>query len=234
MPTPYLPSKCRIILVEPSRPANVGAVARAMKTTGFTQLCLVASEAHRQPEAHWVAHGATELLAQAEVFADLATAVADCDLIIGTTARRRHEQRPCLTPEQLADKLLPEDGQLALVFGREASGLTNDELALCDLLSYAPLAVDYPSLNLAQAVMLYCYVLSRNSLTERRKFPDESDDDASLKALQGKLQQLVAAVVPDNDRVLQPWLMQNAALLSCRDRRLAHQLLGNLLAKLEK
>jgi len=153
-----------IILVEPARAENIGAAARAMKTMGLNELRIVASEAYLEPAARWVAHGSGDILDNARHFDCLAAALADVDFSIATTARSRAKFHYYATPEQLQTLLEEKQqwlGHSALIFGREDSGLTNEELALADILTGIPMQADYPSLNLGQAVMVYCYQLGR-------------------------------------------------------------------------
>lgn len=152
-----------IVLVSPARAENVGAAARAMKTMGFSDMRIVDSEAHLQPAARWVAHGSGDILDNIQTYATLEQALHDVDFTVATTARSRARFHYYATPQQLLP-LLEEKAQwmhhAALVFGREDSGLTNEELALADVLTGVPMAADYPSLNLGQSVMVYCYQLT--------------------------------------------------------------------------
>ena len=214
-------------LVEPARPANVGAAARAMKTMGFAQLVIINSQAHRDDEARWVAHGATEILDSAIELPDLAALRAQCNLLIASTARERSSSRHYHTPEQLQQQLAQQQqtaGVVAMVFGREASGLTNDELVLCDLWSSVPLAQDYPSLNLGQAVMVYAYALA--VLTPRVGLQDASADAGQLQHLLQRVRALVAQDIADCDPKIREWLDERLPLLSDRDVKMAHQLLN--------
>lgn len=148
-----------IILVSPARPENVGAAARAMKTMGFASLRIVDSEAHLRPEAGWVAHGSQEILQNALHFNTLEHALADIDFTVATTARSRAKFHYYCTPQELQVQLEEKSqwvNHAALVFGREDSGLTNEELELADVLTGVPMVADYPSLNLGQAVMVFC------------------------------------------------------------------------------
>ncbi|MGL5319583.1 MAG: tRNA/rRNA methyltransferase, partial [Aeromonas veronii] len=155
--------KLYFVLVAPARPANVGAAARAMKTMGFDAMRLVASRVHEEEEASWVAHGAQEILTQAEAFETLPEALADMDLVIATTARERGRYQHYLTPGEIREQIRskPSLNKVAIVFGCEESGLSNEQLAEVDLISYLPLKVSYPSLNLGQAIMLYAYEMSQ-------------------------------------------------------------------------
>ncbi|MCC1495494.1 tRNA/rRNA methyltransferase [Alcanivorax sp. 1008] len=150
------------VLVEPARPENVGAAARALKTMGFSSLRLVNSCDLRR-EARWVAHESAELLDQAQHYTSLADALADVDFSIASTARRRLDHDDYLTPGECRQAIAGKGASVAraaIVFGRESSGLTGAELALCDSATSIPIAVPQPSLNLAQAVMLYAWELS--------------------------------------------------------------------------
>ncbi|HAB72809.1 MAG TPA: tRNA/rRNA methyltransferase, partial [Pantoea sp.] len=152
-----------LILVSPARAENIGAAARAMKTMGFNELRIVASDAWQDPAARRVAHGAGEILDNLRTFDALSDALADIDFSVATTARSRAKFRYYATPQQVEAQLLEKRqwvNSMALVFGREDSGLTNEELDQVDLLTGIPMAQDYPSLNLGQAVMVYCYQLS--------------------------------------------------------------------------
>ncbi|WP_317706710.1 RNA methyltransferase [Methylomarinovum caldicuralii] len=151
----------RIVLVETSHPGNIGAAARAMKNMGLYELALVAPKCFPHHEATARAAGADDVLAQARCHASLAEAVADCQLVIGTSARQRTIQWPLLTPRQCAEKVTaePPGHRVALVFGRERSGLTNEELDLCQFGLHIPCNPDYSSLNLAAAVQVVAYEL---------------------------------------------------------------------------
>lgn len=150
--------------MQPARPENVGAAARAIKTMGFSELWLV-DPCQLEPEAYWVAHQSDDILRNARTFTDLASALANVDFSIATGARRRLEKDDYLTPSECRQVLAEKPGSLqraAIVFGRESSGLTGDEIALCDAATRIPLAHPQPSLNLAQAVMLYAWELRRD------------------------------------------------------------------------
>ncbi|BAZ93624.1 tRNA (cytidine/uridine-2'-O-)-methyltransferase TrmJ [Thiohalobacter sp. COW1] len=153
--------RIRIVLVNTSHPGNIGAAARAMKTMGLSDLWLVAPAAFPDPEASALASGAEDVLSGAQVVATLDQAVADAVWVVGTSARLRAIRWPLLEPRACAARALAEAGQgtVALVFGRERSGLTNEELDLCHALVNIPANPDYASLNLAQAVQVLSYEL---------------------------------------------------------------------------
>ncbi|GAA0496980.1 tRNA/rRNA methyltransferase [Tatumella terrea] len=222
-----------VILVSPARPENVGAAARAMKTMGFSELRIVNSDVWQDPAAYRVAHGATEILDNVRPFPDLASALADVDFSVATTARSRAKFRYYATPQQ-AEVLLKEKQQwarrLALIFGCEESGLTNDELALADLLTGIPMAVDYPSLNLGQAVMVLCYQFS--SLMQVSAPRHATADPQQLQALRARLHQLLERLDVSDDLKMTDWLDQRLGLLEQRDSAMLHRLLHDIEKKL--
>lgn len=154
-------SQLRIVLVGPQHPGNIGAAARAMKVMGLQDLVLVAPERSPDSQASARASGAEDVLAAATVCDTLSQAIGDCVLAIGTSARQRHTQWPLLDPEQAARQAVAEtaSGRVALVFGRERSGLNNAELDLCQSHLQIPANPDYHSLNLAAAVQVVSYEL---------------------------------------------------------------------------
>lgn len=149
----------RIVLVNTSHTGNIGSVARAMKTMGLSQLTLVNPVQRPDSHASALAAGATDILQQAVIVDTLSEAIDDCGLVIGTSARNRTLDWPLLGPREAAGQLLRESAnyQVALVFGRESSGLTNEELQQCTHHVHIPSNPDYSSLNLAMAVQTLAY-----------------------------------------------------------------------------
>lgn len=149
----------RIVLVNTSHTGNIGSAARAMKTMGLRDLVLVDPVEAPDGKATALAAGAVDILANLRIVPTLAEAVADCQLVIGTSARSRTLQWPMLDPRQAGERLVTEAaaGPVALVFGRERTGLTNDELQQCHFHVAIPANPEYSSLNLAMAVQLLCY-----------------------------------------------------------------------------
>lgn len=151
----------RIVLVETSHPGNVGAAARAMRTMGVRDLALVRPLAFPHADATARAAGADDILECARVVDTLGEAIADCGWVVGASARLRTIAVPIVDPRECAAEIwrrLPND-RVAVVFGNEQSGLTNEDLALCRQLVNIPTAPDYGSLNLAMAVQVICYEL---------------------------------------------------------------------------
>lgn len=153
-------SRIRIVLVGTQHPGNIGSAARAMKTMGLTRLVLVDPQKFPHNEADMMAAGADDVLAAAVEVKTLAEAVADCRLVLGCTARSRRVQLRELDPRTAAASVHAEaaaDGEVALVFGRERTGLENGELQLCHAAVHIPANPDYSSLNLAAAVQVLAY-----------------------------------------------------------------------------
>lgn len=149
-----------VVLVEPQSPGNIGMVCRAMKNMGLTRLRLVAGCDHHHPDATMFAVSARDLLERAECYPTLAAALADTSISVGTTRRTGKYRQELLTPPQVAATLQQRStGLAALVFGREDCGLSTEELSLCSLQATIPTHDDCGSLNLAQAVLLFCYEL---------------------------------------------------------------------------
>lgn len=158
----------RIVLVNTSHPGNIGAAARAMKTMGLSQLYLVAPEKFPDPKAIEMAVTAADVLEQAFIVDTLDEAVGECSLIIGASARMRTIPWPLLSPRDMAEKIKqePASSKTAILFGREQSGLTNDELQRCHLHVNIPANPEYSSLNIAAAVQVIAYELRMASLNQ--------------------------------------------------------------------
>jgi tRNA/rRNA methyltransferase len=150
-----------IVLVEPQSPGNVGMVCRAMKNFGLSELRLVNPCLLDHPEAYKFAVSARDLLDGARIFPTLAEALADTALSVATTRRHGKYRQEILTPQEVITTLLGTiaTNRAAFVFGREDSGLTTDEVSLCRYQATIATSDDYGSLNLSQAVMLFCYEL---------------------------------------------------------------------------
>ncbi|MGY0218738.1 tRNA (cytosine(32)/uridine(32)-2'-O)-methyltransferase TrmJ [Endozoicomonadaceae bacterium StTr2] len=156
----------RVILINTYHPGNIGSAARAMKTMGLKNLWLVQPQTFPAPEATSMAAGATDLLEQAHIVETFDEAIADCSLVIGTSARDRRFPLPQLTARECAPKAIKEaaSSQVALVFGRETMGLHNDELYKCNIHVSIPANPEYPVLNMAAAVQTLCYELYQSNL----------------------------------------------------------------------
>jgi tRNA (cytidine32/uridine32-2'-O)-methyltransferase len=151
----------RIVLVNTTHPGNIGGVARAMKNMGLSRLYLVAPGKFPDEQAAWRAASAGDLLERAVITATVEDAINDCQFVVGTSARERRIPWPLLDPRQCAARIGALSGreQVAVLFGREDRGLTNEELQLCNLHLHIPTSDAYSSLNLAMAVQIVCYEL---------------------------------------------------------------------------
>jgi tRNA (cytidine32/uridine32-2'-O)-methyltransferase len=155
-------SRIRIVLVGTQHPGNIGSAARALKTMGLARLVLVAPEKFPHVEAFALAAGADDVLAAAHIHDSLADAIADCRLVLGCTARSRRVALPEQPPRDAAARAIDKariGDEVALVFGRERTGLTNEELQLCHGAVHIPANPGYSSLNLAAAVQVLAYEL---------------------------------------------------------------------------
>jgi tRNA/rRNA methyltransferase/tRNA (cytidine32/uridine32-2'-O)-methyltransferase len=208
-------SAIRIVLVETSHPGNIGAAARAMKTMGLRDLYLVNPKRFPRAEATERAAGANDLLAKAMVKTTLEEALHGCTLILGTSARLRSLRWPIVNPREAAELAAKQvDGQkVALVFGRERTGLTNDELSLCHQLIHIPVDPDYQSLNLAAAVQVLTYELRMAMAdTQLEQAPEPGESPAAAEKMQGFMTHLEETLIeigflnPDNPRHLMPRL----------------------------
>jgi tRNA (cytidine32/uridine32-2'-O)-methyltransferase len=193
-----LAGRVRIVLVGTQHPGNMGSAARAMKTMGLSRLVLVAPEKAPNTESYALAAGADDVLGDAVICQTLAEAVADCRLVLGCTARSRRVQLEELPPRDAAARAVTEatgGAEVALVFGRERTGLSNDELQLCHASVHIPANPEYSSLNLAMAVQVLSYELRLALLetgvdTAAEAEPEPRDPPASHAEMEGFFAQL--------------------------------------------
>ena len=167
----------RIVLVNTTHSGNIGAAARAMKNMGVTQLVLVDPIAEIDGDAIVRASGASEILDSCTIVSSLDEAVAGCGLVIGTSARGRHIPWPLCSPRECAGKAkqaIKHDNSVALVFGRESRGLTNEELHKCNAHVHIPTNPDFSSLNIAAAVQVLCYEMRIAALEETTQAQQET------------------------------------------------------------
>lgn len=149
----------RIVMIRTWHPGNIGSALRAMKTMGLHHLTLVNPPHWPHPDAETMAAGAADLIARVKVVDSLARAIADCSLVVGTSARSRSFPWPMLAPRACGQQVIREAGhsQVALVFGQETTGMTNKELQQCNYHVCIPGNPEYPVLNVASAVQILCY-----------------------------------------------------------------------------
>jgi tRNA/rRNA methyltransferase len=223
------------VLVEPGLPENVGAAARAMKTMGFTSLRLVNPCDYLHQRAQWLAHGSVDTLKNAAVFSHLRDAVEDVDFVIGTSAKKRSVKDQNYTGDEILEILKQKEKtilQAAVVFGREDNGLSNQEIRLCDVISSIPLRSVFPSLNLAQAVMIYAYLLSPLALQETI-VSHPTKKDADWTKLRGKVTNILARIGMESSTKAHSRIVERVAALGERDMRLLHSLCDKLSERLK-
>ena len=169
------------VLVEPETPGNIGSAARALKTCGFEKLVLVNPANLDHPELSWLAHNSMDIIEKATIVPTFADAIQDMKLVVGTTMRTRKYKFPIFNPREISDKLqtLALSYPVAIVFGRESSGLANDELFHCHMLSTIQTATQIPSLNLAQSVMIYAHTffMHLNNVNEEHDYDLASHEE---------------------------------------------------------
>jgi tRNA (cytidine32/uridine32-2'-O)-methyltransferase len=209
----------RIVLVNTTHPGNIGGVARAMKNMGISDLCLVEPKSFPHPDADARASGATDILEKARVVSTLDEALADCGLIFGTSARERHIPWPLVNPRELAAIATPLEGKarVAILFGREDRGLTNEELQRCHHHVHIPAVESFSSLNIAAAVQVITYELRMAQVADQQSARPQWGTDwdielAEQRELELMFEHLERTLVeiefldPDNPRQLMPRL----------------------------
>lgn len=231
-----------IVLVETSHPGNIGAAARAAKTMGLSRLRLVKPRLFPHDDAAAFASGAAELLEAAQIYPTLAEAVADCRMVVGTTARRRTVGAPILGPGEAAQQMLAAAASqpVALVFGRERTGLTNEEFDLCQLGIEIPANPEYSSLNLGAAVQVLAWELRKAALQgiETSAENESCDPPASAEQLEGLYGHLEKVLIgtgfldADNPRYLMRRLRRLFGRAGLDEREL--NILRGILSSVEK
>lgn len=199
--------KFAFVLYRPQAAGNVGATARAIKNMGFDDLRLVGPGPLNSREAKAMAVHADDVLASAKIYPELTEALEDCSLVVGTTARRGGYRSRAIALRPAAAELvaLAVSNKVAVVFGREDRGLTNRELKLCHRLITIPTAPEYPSLNLAQAVMVVAYELMMAAISGAgaparhlaTHFVEASASDAMLERMAEAL--VAIGFIPDDN-----------------------------------
>lgn len=208
-PSSLLPVRVKVVLVEPQHPGNIGAVARAMKNMCLIDLVLVAPQDFPSPVATARASGADDLLQSATVVDTLEQALESCRLVLGTTARPRELRSKVVNPRVAAEQLVAhgQTADVAILFGREASGLTNEELERCQSIVGIPANPEYSSLNIAAAAQVLCYEILCARL-EGIKVVVEEEQFATGGELEGFFTHLEQALLhtafydPENPRHL--------------------------------
>lgn len=189
----------RIVMINTSHPGNIGAAARVMKNMGLTRLYLVDPKRFPDPEATAMASGADDLLSQAIVSQTLEQALEGCHLVMGSTARERKIQHEFVDAREAAQQAYGESAtqQVALVFGRERTGMTNEEIGLCHKLINIPTNTQYSSLNVASAIQIVSYELMMASCNTPSNKPENTQpaEYASSDAMERFYQQLQQTLI---------------------------------------
>jgi tRNA/rRNA methyltransferase len=192
-----------IVLCRPRYPENIGSAARAMRNMGIRRLVVVQPEFYDRARILKLAtHVAADVVAHLELFDELQPALASCNYVVGTTARLGGQRRLIRSPDKLADHLIPisQDNTVALLFGPEDRGLSNEDLRLCHALATIPTA-DFSSLNLAQAVMVMCYELFRAGADEVQEATPRLASRHELDGMYAQVKELLVRInyiQPDN------------------------------------
>ena len=224
----------RIVLVNTSHPGNIGAAARAMKTMGLSKLYLVEPQLFPHVKADEMASGALDVLGQAVIVKNLDEAIYDCELVVGTSARSRNIPWPMLSPRQFAEKAIQEKTNVAVIFGREQSGLTNEELHRCHYHIQVPSNPDYSSLNIAAAVQVIAYELRVASLQNTSEELTWDVPFANMEQMQALYEHLERVLIkidflnPEVPRQLMPRLQRlfNRARLDVMEMNILRGILG--------
>lgn len=219
------------ILVKPAVPGNIGAAARAIKTMGYTRLRLVAPGDYLGPEARMLAHASREILEGAEVFAGLKQAIADLDMTVATTAKTRDARVEYLSASEIPGMIRSKGSsvkKIGLVFGREESGLSNEEIRMCDLVSSIPMKGPYPSLNLGQSVMIYAYLMATFDRTEPEPALQALDQEG-FRAMMDKSTKVLKDLDIESNPALYNRILERLASLGEDDIHLLHSILNRYL-----
>jgi len=206
----------RIVLIDTSHPGNIGAAARAMKNMGLDKLYLVAPQRYPDEQAVWRASSAVDVLDKAVICETLDEALDGCQLVLGTSARDRSMPWPVMDPRQSAETVMsePEEHQVAILFGREDRGMTNEELQRCNFHLQIPANPEYTSLNLGTAVQVVCYelrmaMLNKDGLKEAWDWENEWDVGAAssdeMRYFLGHLEETLVeldVIIPSRPRQL--------------------------------
>ena len=193
-------AKIKIVLIETSHPGNIGAVARAMKNMGLSQLVLVNPKEYPSQVASARASSAADVLNKAQVFPTLEEAVAGCQVVVGASARLRKVSWPQMDVRETAAMAMQitdaQDGQIAILFGREDSGLSNLEMDKCHYLAHIPSNPHYSSLNIAAAVQVFAYeFLMAANLKNEAELKGYKHDLATAEQLEGFYQHLQQGLI---------------------------------------
>lgn len=223
------------ILVEPAVPENVGAAARAIKTMGFTELRLVNPCDYKCDKALMLAHGSHDILGNAKEFDSLSSALDDIDFAVATSAKQRWVKQDIISSHNLKSFIQGKIGSvhsLAIVFGGEESGLSNSDMALCDVVTSIPLPQPYPSLNLAQAVMVFAYSLS--DIDTNTKITTASGiENTGYKPLKKRIIKILDTIGITERSLVHGRVLERLAQISDEDVNLLHSVSAKVIETIE-
>ncbi len=186
-------SNIYFIIVEPMYPGNIGSIARAMKTMGLRKLRIVNPPDLASNDARMMAYASYEIIEEAEIFEDVDSAVEDLNIVVATTARLGSERGPSWEPRHLMKEVLPygEENKIGFLFGREERGLSNEEIRRAHFISTIPAFVQYPSLNLSQAVMIYAYEIYSALRSPWQSPKERLADEKTLQLLHWRIMEMM-------------------------------------------
>jgi TrmH family RNA methyltransferase len=215
------PAVCKIILVHPRDPNNIGAAARAMKNFGFTDLAVIAPHPPVWDEVV-SAVNAEDVLRSAKIYPELSAALADCTMVLGTADRTRVEgKQKLMTPSEAHQKFSTSHHKIALVFGGEKHGLSSDDLALCHHVVSLPTVPECPSMNLGQSVAVFCYQFAQ----EIERVAVKQEPLATVGAIEVGIEMMMRLIREGGF-----FLNTNEAVI---EKRLRQRILGMTLTKRE-
>ncbi len=224
----------KFILVEPGLPENVGACARAMKTMGFNDLRLINPCDYLDEKAIWLAHGSNKILENSQVYENLKEAINDLHYVIGTSSKKRSVNYDMYSIENIVEIINNKGNsinKIGIVFGKEESGLSNDQIKKCDVLSYIPMKTKYPSLNLSQAVMLYAYYLSKLK-DEKIDKTQISKNQSAYLILKEKVMTILSKINFNTDSNIYNRILERLSFIGNEDINLLNSIANKILKKI--
>jgi tRNA/rRNA methyltransferase len=222
------------VLVEPAVPENIGATARAIKTMGFSSLVMVNPCEWKEGKARWLAHGSGDILDKAIIVDSLQEALEGSDLIIATSAKKRSVKQDYVPVHGLRRFITDKSDSISsvsLVFGREESGLTNEEMKLCDITSTIEMNAEFPSLNLSHAVMIFAYELA--ALNRNINTKVSSAESSSFNKMKAKTRLVLEAIGISEDDNRYGRILERISFLGRDDVNLAHSICNLILGRKE-
>lgn len=220
------------ILVNPAVPENIGAVARALKTMGFRKLALVNPPVDFMDRARILAHGSGDILDGIEIYNHFEEAINGLDFLIATSSKKRRTNEEYVRAGDLHELLTQKQENLhhvGIIFGSEESGMSNDLVKRCDVVSFIPLADPYPSLNLSHAVMVFAYLLSGIKGSPNKK--KIKKQDSSVKVLKEKVSIILKDFELKQSHIIGPRIFEKISLMKDDDISLLHSLCNAYLDK---